>query len=86
MIYGVFAIRDKKTCFMSPIVDMSDQSAIRNFSRAVNGEGNLMDFAPDDFDLYQIGTYDDQSGRLEPFETIQFIINGASLVGVRYEK
>lgn len=81
MKYGVYAVRDKASCFMSPIVDATDQSAIRNFARAVNQDGSLMDFSPSDFDLYLIGHYDDQTGALAPADPIQFIAAGSSLIG-----
>ena len=83
MIYGVFSIRDKATCFMSPIVDVSEKSAIRNFARAVNNPDGLMEFAPGDFDLYQIGTYDDQTGKLEALSPVVMIASGSNMVGVR---
>lgn len=83
MVYGVYAIRDKLTAFMSPAIDASDASAIRNFARAVNQPDTLFDFASSDFDLYKIGEYDDQSGALKPIQPVQFIASGASLVGYK---
>lgn len=82
MIYKVFAIRDTKSCFMSPVVDINEQSAIRNFDRAVHaGDQSLIAYAPGDFDLYCIGEYNDQSGELVPKNPVIFICNGASLIG-----
>ena len=48
----VYAIRDVAVGFGSPFVDVNDASARRNFSFAVNNNGDTMSFAPKDYDLY----------------------------------
>lgn len=86
MIYGIYSIRDSLTGFMSPALDINDQSAIRNFSRAINSGEGLMDFAPKDFDLYLVGQFNNQTGVLEPVVPVQMVVSGASLFGVKYEE
>lgn len=90
MVYNVYSIRDNKTAFMQPLYDQSDASAIRGFARAINNEGTIFDFAPADFDLYMVGTFDDQSGELKAVSPIRFVASGSSLVGYKvgasYEK
>lgn len=76
MNYKVFAIRDKYTSFMSPAVDTSVESAKRNFGYAINNNPGVMNFAPADYDLYQIGNYDSESGVIDAIVPIQFICNG----------
>ncbi len=66
MIYGVYAIYDLATgLFLSPSVDISDVSAVRSFQQALSNSGSIMNFKRDDFSLYQIGTFDVESGALE---------------------
>lgn len=79
MIYPMFAIRDKYTCFMNPTVDQSVESAKRGFSYAINNNPGLMNFAPSDYDLYQIGEFDSESGVIKPLKAIKFICNGVEV-------
>ncbi len=64
MVYGMYAICDEKTGFMSPTCDMNDNSAIRNFRNAMSRSDSLFAFAPADFRLYCIGSYDTDTGML----------------------
>lgn len=82
MIYPVYSIRDKATAFMPVSVDLNDQSAIRNFSMAVNAGSGPLGFSPADFDLYKVGEFNDQSGEIKPVTPAVFLVNGASLVGL----
>ena len=66
MIYPMYSIRDQKVGFMMPTCDQSDQSAIRNFSFAINGNNGLMNYSPKDFDLYKIAEFDDEKGEIKP--------------------
>lgn len=81
MIYNVYAIRDQQSGrFMQPMNDLNDQTAKRGFSQAVNTPGGIIGFAPKDFDLYQVATFDDTTGHYEPLLAIQMVCNGAQLV------
>lgn len=81
MVYNVYAIRDVKSQrFMQPNLDMNDQTAMRGFSMAVNQPSGVIGFAPKDFDLYKIGEYDDQTGRMEPLEVVELVVNGSALL------
>lgn len=77
MIYPLFAIRDIKVGFMSPNADQSEQSAIRNFAYAVNSEG-LMNYSPKDFDLYKVGSFDSETGALDPC-VVQLVCSGVDV-------
>lgn len=79
MLYPVFSIRDKYTTFMSPTVDQSVESAKRGFAYAINNNPGVMNFAPADYDLYQIGTFDSESGELKPLKANKFICNGVEV-------
>lgn len=75
MIKSLYAIRDCKSGFLSPMIDDTDDSALRNFEYACKNN-NIMNFAPQDFELYKIGSYDTDSGILSPIEPTEFIANG----------
>ena len=59
----IFAVRDTKSDgFARPSFFISDEAAIRAFSTAVDGGDENMTRFPDDFTLYRLGVYDDESG------------------------
>ncbi len=76
MTYSVYCIRDKYTGFMSPAIDMNDDSAKRNFAYAINNNPGVMNFAPVDYDFYRVATFDSKTGDLRPVQPIEFICNG----------
>lgn len=63
MKYPMYSIRDVKVGFMPPTCDQSDQSAIRNFAYAINGDG-IMNYSPKDFDLFKVGEFDAEKGTI----------------------
>lgn len=74
-VYIVCAVRDRALdAFMSPIFVPALGLAVRSFSDEVNRKDSPMNAHPDDYDLYQIGTYDDSVGRLIPSEVRQVAI------------
>ena len=67
MITMLFGVYDKKAeAFMSPFTFHTQGQAIRAFSDTVNDPATAMYRHPDDFDLYQIGLFNDNSGELAP--------------------
>lgn len=62
MKFGMYAIKDAKTGFMTPTVDQNDASALRNFEHAVNQPDSLMFSHPNDFTLCRLCSYDTDSG------------------------
>lgn len=85
MIYGVYVVRDNKTEFLTPTCDVNDESAIRNFSYAINNADGIMGFAPTDFDLFKIATFDASKGVLDKsdYPVPEFIISGGSVFNVK---
>ena len=78
MIYGVYAIYDSAAhVFTAPTIDISDASAVRSFQQAIANSGSVMNFKPDDFSLYQVGTFDVETGVLEPFNPPSRLIVGS---------
>lgn len=76
----MYCVRDNKVSFWSPQEDQNDQSAIRNFGYLLTHNDMIM-YAPQDYDLYFVGTFDSDSGVMEPVTPIQFIASGASVFG-----
>jgi len=61
----IFCVKDRATdMFGTPMFLMATGQATRSFSDEVNRKeaGNQLNMHPDDFDLYQLGTFDSESG------------------------
>ena len=86
MNYGIYSIRDAAAhVFTAPTIDLTDDSATRSFSQAVNNAGSMMNFVPSDFSLYRIGTLDIESGHIEPISPPAMLVSGDRLVKVVIE-
>lgn len=64
MKHNVYTMKDLKSCYMQPFVDVNDNVARRNFAAAINRKDTVMNFSPEDYILFRIGEYDDQTGEL----------------------
>lgn len=83
MKYGIYSIRDAAaSVFTAPTIDLTDESAIRGFSQAVNNSGSAMNFCPSDFALYRIGTFDVEAGTIEPEKTPTMLVPGDRIVKI----
>lgn len=75
MKLGIYVIHDKKTTYMTPTFDYNDQSAMRGFENACKHTDGLFNSNPTDFDLYRIGSFDVDSGRITAEEP-KFLCGG----------
>lgn len=70
MILQMFAVLDSKAGFFgNPWFEQKEASAIRNFSDAVNDSSNpnnMWNKHPEDFSLYLLGQFDNNSGEVIP--------------------
>lgn len=73
MKYGVYVVRDIKTCFMTPTIDLNDLSAKRNFEHACMNEDSLMHSHPEDYQLFRIGTYLSDDGVIDSLDVPELI-------------
>lgn len=89
MKYNLYAIRDSKAnYFWQPQPDLNDAVAKRGFAMMINSSDlkSITGFAPGDFDLYNIGTFDSDSGIVEAIIPCLFVCNGRSVLEVKDEK
>ncbi len=86
MKYGIYSIRDAAAnVFTAPTIDLTDESAIRAFSQAVNNDGSMMNFCPSDFSLYRIGILHVEAGTIDPISPPEKLVSGDSLAKVVIE-
>lgn len=65
MKYLIYAIKDTKSGFLNPSFEINESIAVRNFKYAMSHEDSLFKFAPSDFELWKIGTYDTDTGYID---------------------
>lgn len=68
MIYTIVSVHDRAAdAYGRPIFVNSIGQAIRSFQDEINRphENNEMNRHPDDFDLFELGTYDEHTGKFE---------------------
>lgn len=79
MKVGVYAIRDAFTGFLTPTYDLNDQSAKRNFAYAIKEKNSLLYSNAQDYDLYKIGLFDQDTGFITPLDHHELICTGLSV-------
>jgi len=79
----MFSVLDTKTgAFGNPFVSLREESAIREFSDAVNDGSNPNNQwfrHPEDFSLYFLGEFDTSTGVINPISLIQNLITASAL-------
>ena len=79
MKFGVYAIRDSKSGFMTPTFEPNDAVAMRNFTHAVLNSSSVLTSHAEDFTLFKIADFDSDTGHITPFELVVELMNGASV-------
>jgi len=75
-----FSIYDKKSLHYTPIWQAQTFGAAeRAFNTAVNSDSNDYSKYPEDFDLFHVGNFDDETGIFEPC-TPQYIVSAIQLL------
>lgn len=79
----VFAIRDTKSeMYGQPFFQHSAGEAERSFKTLVNDEKSLQNKYPEDYDLYELGTYDDTVGKIIGHDTPHHVVKAVQLKSV----
>lgn len=80
MILKVFSIRDAKgEVFHTPFFKRHHGEAERDFMALVRDPKSQLHQFPDDFDLYFIGEYDDQTGVFKSLDTPQHMMKAVNV-------
>lgn len=80
MQHKIFSIRDSKgEVYGLPFFQKTAGEAERNFRSLVNDSKSTPSQYPEDFDLYYLGEYDDQTGKFKPQDTPSHICKAVSL-------
>jgi len=84
MQHKVYSIRDAKAeVFNLPFFKKTHGEAERDFVTLTNDDKSTVFKFPDDFDLYYVGTYDDETGKILTLDTPQHIVKAIQCVKPR---
>lgn len=87
MIQKVFAVYDSKACaFLQPFFSDAAGSAIRAFGDAANEDKSPISRHPGDYQLYEIGSFDNSSAMLTPVIPTRLLGCAADFVTVKVSK
>ncbi len=77
----MYSIRDVKSGFLSPTLEMADEIAIRNFEHAfmVCDSGSLFFTHSADYSLYCIAEFETDTGVVTPLVVPELICDAASI-------
>lgn len=78
MTLKAFALRDQKAeCFHTPFFQKTHGEAERSFRELCKDQKSMVNKYPDDYDLYYLGQYNDQTGIIEALDTPQHVLKAA---------
>lgn len=80
MIYGVYSIRDIKTGFMTPTVELNADAAARNFYHAVTHSDGILFTYASDFSLYHLADFNTETGLIRPLDLPVLVAQGSDAV------
>lgn len=84
MEHKIYSVRDAKAeVFGYPFYKKTHGEAERDFNTLCNDPKSTVFNFPDDFDLYYVGSYDDDTGKLTPLDTPQHIVKAVQLKSAR---
>jgi len=79
MIQNAYSIKDAKAnVFSAPFFSINDKTAQRSFEQATNDPNTTINKNPEDFSLYRLGNFNDQSGEIYPEKQPYYISTASS--------
>lgn len=79
MKYPIYAIRDVKSTFTAPTIDFCDATAMRNFCHAIKNSSDVMHSHPQDFSLWKVGEFDNETGAVSSVFPLELIMEGENV-------
>lgn len=82
MVLKLYNVYDRKVGIYHPPAFFHNKGhAIRHMTTLVNSEqGQQLNQYPGDFDLFEAGEFDDSTGIVKPYETLEFVLPLQELV------
>lgn len=79
----ILVVKDRAlNVYNLPFTQQTVAQAVRGFTDEVNSDPTRSGVAqhPDDYDLYLIGQYDEQTANIKPLDMIELVVRGKDLV------
>jgi hypothetical protein len=70
----------KSESYTPPMLHLARGDAIRSFTQAVNDKSTLVGLNPEDFTLFEVGTYDERTGEFKIYDAPEHVANAWELV------
>lgn len=81
MILKAFSVRDSKAeVFNTPFFQKTHGEAERSFRELVRDPKTMPGKYPEDYDLYYLGEYDDQTGKMELIASPQHLMKAVNVL------
>ncbi len=80
MIMKIFTIKDKKSTYGQLFTELNQLVALRNFNEVCNDVNTMIYKHPEDYALYEIGEYDNETGEIKGYKTLKEIAQAISFV------
>lgn len=82
----IYSIWDKKTqLYMPPFIAVNQGDAVREMMNLITKENKISKF-PEDYDLIEIGQFNDSSGMIHGYQEKRFICNMKTLQDEIFQK
>jgi hypothetical protein len=69
----IYSLKDKKIGFQNLLLFRTEGEAIRAFDQGVNHADHALKRYPQDYELCEIGKFDDETGKIEALETAKTV-------------
>lgn len=76
----MYSVRDKLNGFGQLLVDTNEATAVRNFQNGIASNVGMQNNLSD-YDLYQLGEYDTETGVITAVSPIKMIVSAQSAFG-----
>lgn len=81
MNHKILAVRDRASMtYLNPFAQPARGVAIRTFCELVNDENHQFGKHPNDYELWELGEFDDQTGKFDLYEEPDFVGVGSDFV------
>lgn len=77
MEFGIYSIRDEAAQgFCAPLVEAYDEMAVRKFKIMQQNNDAEFKYMPEDFSLWKLGIYNNESGKIEGYSEPVLMMRG----------
>jgi len=84
MLLKIYSIRDTKgEIYNTPFYQRTHGEAERNFKTVASDSKSTISQFPEDYDLYYLGEYDDQTGKIKSLDKPQHITKAINVIDKR---